>query len=103
MPSFTAGDMQLFRDTRAKSIWKRGGDISGNEDALVVLRHHIVNQCRDALQKEIKRSSDARAEAEKKGCHLEAQIHSAVLAKLAEVRASLENLIDMDSYRRVTK
>jgi hypothetical protein len=101
MPSFTAGDRDRFRSARGKSIWARRGDVAANEDALVIIRHDIVKECRDLIEKEAKSAGEANARAIKNGCVEEAAIFAAIAAKLAEVSGSLQSLVDMDSYRKL--
>jgi hypothetical protein len=101
MPSFTAGDMDRFRSARGTSIWARRGDIAANGDALVIIRHDIVEECRELIQKEIKTAEEASARAQKNGSVDEATIFAAIAAKLSAVRGSLQNLVDMESYRKL--
>jgi hypothetical protein len=101
MPSFTASDMDRFRSARGKSIWARRGDTAANEDALVVIRHDIVEECRELIKKEMKSAEDASARAQESGSVEEAAVFAAIAAKLSAVRGSLQNLIDMDSYRKL--
>ncbi len=43
MPPFTEEDLKRFRSARAESIWARHGDVKGDEDAFVVMRHAMLN------------------------------------------------------------
>jgi hypothetical protein len=101
VPSFTAKDMERFRSARGKSIWIRRGDVSANEDALVILRYHIIEECREHIKKEIKSAEETNARATKNGCFEDAVISAAVAAKLSAISSSLQDLIDMDSYRKL--
>jgi hypothetical protein len=101
MPSFTASDMDRFRSARGKSIWVRRGDIAANEDALVIIRHDIVEECRELIKKEIKSAEEASARAQQNGSVDEAVISAGIAAKLSAVRESLQTLIDMDRYRKL--
>jgi hypothetical protein len=101
MPSFSAGDMDRFRSARGKSIWSRRGDVAANEDALVVFRHDVVEECRELIKKEAKSAQEASDRAQQSGSTQEAAIFAAISAKLSAVRDSLQNLVDMDTYRKL--
>jgi len=101
MPSFTASDIDRFRSARGKSIWARRGDIAANEDALVIFRHDIVEECRELIKKEIKSAEEASVRAQQNGSVDEAAIFAAIAAKPSAVRGALQNLVDMDSYRKL--
>jgi hypothetical protein len=93
--------MDRFRSARGKSIWSRLGDIAANEDALVIVRHDIVEECRELIRKEIKTAEEASARAQENGSVEEAAVFAAIAAKLSAVRGSLQTLVDMDSYRKL--
>jgi hypothetical protein len=95
--------MDRFRSARGKSIWARRGDIAANEDALVIVRHDIVEECRELIRKEIKTAEEASARAQENGSVEEAAVFAAIAAKLSAVRGSLQTLIDMDSYRKLKR
>ncbi len=95
MPSFTKADMNRFRNARAASIWARGRDICGDEDALVVLRHDIVQECRGVIQREI----DLLKAEIQQGSPSDPQ----ALARLQKVHSALLSLIDTETHRKLTR
>jgi hypothetical protein len=102
VPSFTAGDMDRFRSARGKSIWARRGDVAANEDALVIFRHDIVEECRKLIEKEAKSAEEASTRAQQSGSAQEAAVFAAIAGKLSAVRDALQKtLVDMESYRKV--
>ena len=101
MPSFTAKDMERFRSARGQSIWMRRGDVAANEDALIVIRHDIVKECRELIEKEAKSARELSERAQQNGSAQEAAIYAGIAAKLSAVRDSLQSLVDMDSYRKL--
>jgi hypothetical protein len=101
VPTFTAKDIARFRTARGKSIWNRRGFISANEDALVIVRYHVVEECREKIGKEIKVAEEASARAAKSGAVEEAAMFAAIAAKLSAVSSSLQELVDMDSLKKL--
>jgi hypothetical protein len=99
--TFTAKDIARFRMARGKSIWNRRGFISANEDALVMMRHHIVEECREKIGKEIKVAEEASDRASKCGAVTEAAMYAAIAAKLSAVSCSLQELVDKDSLKKL--
>jgi hypothetical protein len=101
MPPFTKVDMKRFRDARADSIWDNHRDVSGDEDALVILRHDIVQECRRVLQAQITQANADRVQAQSNDCLQEVQRHEGGAEWLQKAHKALEDLIDKQAYHRL--
>ena len=77
-----------------------GSSCSGDEDALVILRHDIVQECRALLQRQSTEVETQITQAHRNNCPQEALMYGAEANRLQRARAALESLIDMDTYRQ---